>query len=88
MEITIISPSPHPQRISAYGVRILSACLKQIGCDVNLIFLPRQVGEVHPSDVLDQIVDLARTSDLIGMSLMTDDLANAILISLIFIQDF
>jgi anaerobic magnesium-protoporphyrin IX monomethyl ester cyclase len=78
MEITIISPSPHLQRISAYGVRILSACLKQIGCDVKLIFMPRQVGEVHSADVLDQIVALAKTSDLIGMSLMTDDLANAI----------
>lgn len=78
MNVTIISPSPHLQRISAYGVRILSSCLKRIGCDTRLIFLPRRIGELHPPEILDRIVDLARHSDLIGISLMTDDLANAI----------
>jgi anaerobic magnesium-protoporphyrin IX monomethyl ester cyclase len=81
MKISLISPSPHPNKISAYGVRIISSCLKKIGCDAQIIFLPRQVGEIYSEDVHSSIVELTRDADLIGISLMTDDLENAILIT-------
>lgn len=81
MQITLISPSPAPRKISAYGVRILSSCLKRIGCKVRLIFLPRDVGDIYSDHVLEQIVQLSATSALVGISVMTDDLENAVRIT-------
>lgn len=81
MKIVLLSPSPHYPKIFAYGPRILSSCLKQIGCDVRMIFLPRGVGEMYSDEVLSDLVALTAEADLIGISLMTDDLQNAILIT-------
>lgn len=79
--VTLISPSPDPHYIFAYGVRILSACLKQMGCQVKIIFLPRIVGDMYPDQILEQIVQLSGRSALIGISLMTDDFENAVRIT-------
>jgi anaerobic magnesium-protoporphyrin IX monomethyl ester cyclase len=81
VNVTFISPSPHLNKIHAYGVRLLSACLKRAGCDVDIIFLPRQLGELYSPHVLDQIVELTARANLIGLSLMTDDFENAVLIT-------
>jgi radical SAM superfamily enzyme YgiQ (UPF0313 family) len=81
MSVTLISPSPDPHYIFAYGVRILSACLKQIGCRVNVIFLPRVIGDLYSDRILEQIVQLSAHSSLIGVSLMTDDFENAVRIT-------
>ncbi|MGA2687136.1 MAG: cobalamin B12-binding domain-containing protein [Candidatus Korobacteraceae bacterium] len=71
----------HPRYIFAYGLRILSACLKHIGCRVQLVFLPRILGEIYPDRVLDQIVQLSAGSALIGISVMSDDFENAVRIT-------
>ena len=66
-------------KINAVGMRILSSCLKQDGWNVRIIFLPRDnVGDLYEDSALNDIVDLSTGSDLIGISLMTDDLANVI----------
>lgn len=81
MKIALLSPSPQYPQILAYGVRILSSCLKRIGCDVTVVFLPRRAGELYSESVLARLVELTHDADLIGVSLMTDDLENAILIT-------
>ena len=79
MLATLISLSPHKMKINAVGVRILSSCLKRDGWDVRILFLPREnVGDLYEESVLNDIVDLSEGSDLIGISLMTDDLPNVI----------
>jgi anaerobic magnesium-protoporphyrin IX monomethyl ester cyclase len=81
MKIALLSPGPLYPQILGYGVRILSACLKRIGCEVTVVFLPRLAGEIYSEAVLTQLVELTRDADLIGISLMTDDLENAILMT-------
>jgi len=81
VKVVLISPSPHVNKIHAYGVRILSACLKRIGCKVDVVFLPRQLGEIYSAHVLQQITDLTVEADLVGLSVMTDDFENAVLIT-------
>jgi anaerobic magnesium-protoporphyrin IX monomethyl ester cyclase len=79
--VTLICPGPDPEYIFAYGVRILSACLKRVSCPVKILFLPRDTGEVYPEQVLEQIAHLSEGSALIGISLMTDDFENSIRIT-------
>ncbi len=81
MRVLFISPSPHLNKIHAYGVRILSSCLKQIGCRVEIVFLPRRLGEIYSEKTLAQIGEIAAPADLIGVSLMTDDFENAVRIT-------
>jgi radical SAM superfamily enzyme YgiQ (UPF0313 family) len=80
LKILFLSPSPQ-LNIHAYGVRIMSSCLKAIGCDVETVFLPRRVGDLYTAGTLSQIGEIAGTADLIGISLMTDDFANALRIT-------
>lgn len=81
MKIALLSPSPHYPKIFAYGVRLLSACLKRAGWEVTMIFLPRGVGERYSEAVLADLADLTVDAQLIGISLMTDDLENAVLMT-------
>ena len=77
MKIVLISPYSD---VSSLGVRSLSACLKRAGYETVLIFLPilddmlskDDVIDKYSGKVLDQVVDLAAGSDLIGLSLMTN----------------
>ncbi len=62
---------------SAIGVRSLSACLKQAGHQVQMIFLAN-AGEKRgayltfcPDYVLDQVIDLCKHSDVVGFSFLT-----------------
>jgi len=72
MKILLISPYSN---VTSYGVRMLSACLKQDGHDSTILFLPqtnkRGFGSCS-SLVVDQIVELALDKDLIGISLMSN----------------
>jgi len=77
LKILFISPNQHLNKIYSYGVRILSSCLKRIGCEVETIFLPRRVGDLYTKRTLSEIAARAESADLIGISLMTDDFANA-----------
>lgn len=76
MKLTLISPYPD---ITAFGIRSLSAYLREQGHQTQLIFLPDPHGDNlagltarYDPAVLDQVVDLCRQSDIIGISLMTN----------------
>ncbi len=74
MNITLISPY---EDLIAYGIRILSACLKNNKHTVKLIFLPEKFGCIYAKKTLDELVELSSESDLIGISLMTDHFRRA-----------
>ena len=80
MNITLISPYPD---LRGFGIRTLSACLKAEQHDVQMIFLPTRFDSdsfVHSYEesTLDDLIDLARSSDLVGNSLMTNFFDNAV----------
>ena len=79
MKLTLIAPTPSD--ICAFGVRSISAYIKSKGHSVKNIFLPtslkgRQTGReflfTYGERILDDVLDLARDSDLIGISFMTN----------------
>jgi len=78
MKITLISPYPDLQ---AFGIRTISACLKQEGHDVQLLFLPKHFTERYKTKTLNEIVKLSKESYLIGISLMTNFFDNAVQIT-------
>jgi len=82
MLITLIAPTEDLVQydipaLVGIGPKILAACLKQGGHEARLIFLPKKMGDSFDVKVLQQVADICSTSDLIGISLLTDDLANA-----------
>ncbi|MEA4855579.1 B12-binding domain-containing radical SAM protein [Solidesulfovibrio sp.] len=73
--------SPTPPDLSAFGVRSLQATLKAAGHDVRLVLFPGSIGLLqedgsfvyrYPERVVDQALELARDSDLIGVSFFTN----------------
>ncbi|MBI4801986.1 MAG: B12-binding domain-containing radical SAM protein [Elusimicrobia bacterium] len=78
MKVTLISPYSDLQ---AFGIRTLSACLKQEGHGVQLIFLPRDFTDKFEETVLNEVVELSRGSGLIGISLMTNFFNNVVQIT-------
>lgn len=78
MRITLISPYPDFQ---AYGIRLLSACLKQEGFYVNLLFMPKPFTEKYEERVLNRAIRQLKGADLIGISLMTNFFDNAVQLS-------
>ena len=78
MRITLITSTAQDFRVHPYGVRMVSASLRRSGNDVSMIFLPRALGDVYSADVLEQVCELTASSDLIGLSVTTDDLENAV----------
>lgn len=81
MRVTLISPYPD---ITAFGVRAISAFLREKGVDTRLVFLPDPLGDAltdepdrYPSAVLDALAPLCADADLIGVSLMTNYADNA-----------
>ena len=75
MKISLISLFPD---IQCFGIRTLSACLKQEGHDVDLFFLLKQYWEKYDKQTLDEFAKLTEKSDLIGISLMTNFFDNAV----------
>ena len=75
MKIILISPYAD---IHSLGIRILSACLKREKYDVQLIFLPRKFTERYEENTLNNIVEISKGADLIGISLMTNFFDNAV----------
>ena len=78
MKITLISLSPSTGKMIGYGVRLLSACLKKEGHDVLILFLPIENYESVEEKILENIVQTAKDSNLIGISLMTDNFKHAV----------
>jgi radical SAM superfamily enzyme YgiQ (UPF0313 family) len=85
MKITFVTPTPLD--LAAFGVRSLSAFLKQEGIDVRNVFLPGGVGKYkyrsgyayrYDESLLEQVVSLCRGSDLIGISVMSNYFERAI----------
>ncbi len=79
MKLTLITPTPPD--VSAFGVRSLSAFLRSKGYAVDIIFLPGSIGLLkeggdyvysYKPGVLEQIVELCKDSQLIGLSFMTN----------------
>ncbi len=70
----------------SYGLRSLSAVLKEAGFPVKMVFLPRETEGYrnegfkyfYPAKILDQITDLAKDFDLVGISLMSNHYSNAV----------
>lgn len=88
MKITIIAPTPPD--VAAFGVRALSAYLKREGKDVRLVFLPGGVEKFkHRADykyeyeaaIIEQVLELCKGSDLIGISFMSNYLDRAVQLS-------
>lgn len=84
LKVALIAPYSD---ISAIGVRTLSAIIKSHNHEVRLIFLPYQVSEIeykpdfvfkYKPDILDNVHVLVKDFDVIGISLMTNYLENAI----------
>ncbi len=82
MKVTLISPYPD---VTAIGVRILSAALKQAGHTCKIIMLRDPFGDDitagkqrYSNTSISRLVDLCKESDLIGISLMTNFFDNAV----------
>lgn len=78
MKITLISPY---RLIRAFGLRTLSSCLKRDGHDVQMVFLKKHFKDRYADNLLKEVVELSRGSDLIGLSLMTNYFDNSIQIT-------
>ena len=68
-KVVLISTFPD---IQAYGIRMLSAMLKNAGFETNLIFLNAPFGALYSEDVLKQVADISEDSLFVGISVMTN----------------
>lgn len=85
MKITFISPYPD---ITVFGLRTMSAYLKQNGYKTQMIFLPDPFGDnfIHGvnrynDSILEDLITLCSDSNLIGLTLMTNFFDNAVQIT-------
>jgi radical SAM superfamily enzyme YgiQ (UPF0313 family) len=85
MRVALISPYPD---ITAYGLRSLAASLKAAGIAVRLIFLPDPLGDAltdvperYPPRVMADLAALCADCQLVGVSLMTNYVDNAVQIT-------
>ena len=83
MRIALVSPYPD---VTNFGLRSLSAFLKQEGHDTRFLVLPDRTGEDaapppdaerYPEPVLSQVVAAVRGCGLVGLSVMTPYVAAA-----------
>jgi anaerobic magnesium-protoporphyrin IX monomethyl ester cyclase len=84
MKIAFVAPTPPD--LAAFGVRTLSAFLKQHGHACRCVFLPGGVekykygsrdGYRYEARIVDQVLDLCRGHDLIALSFMSNYLDRA-----------
>jgi radical SAM superfamily enzyme YgiQ (UPF0313 family) len=86
IKITLISVY---ESIISYGLRSLSAVLKEAGFETQMIFLPRESEGLrfegfryaYNEAILDQLVELVQDSGLIGLTLMTNYFDNVVQIT-------
>jgi len=88
MKVTFLAPVPPD--VSAFGIRSLSSYLKQYGKDVSLVFLPGGVEKFrhkvgykyqYEKSIIEQVVELCRGADLVGISFMSNYLDRAMQLS-------
>ena len=83
MKVTLISVD---QELYCIGLRILSACLHQADHSVQCIFLPPKATQsaktkfrmTYSPELLDEVYSLCLDSDLVGLSLMTNQFTRAV----------
>ena len=82
MNLALISPYPD---ITAFGLRTISAYLKEHGHHTKLIFLPDRYGddlvfgvERYDDGIMEDVVESCSDADLIGITLMTNFFDNAV----------
>lgn len=84
MKITFVAPTPPD--VAAFGVRTLSAYLKQHGHSVSSIFLPGGVEKYkhavgftykYQKHIIRQVIELCQDADLVGISFMSHYLDRA-----------
>lgn len=75
MKIAFISPYPD---VTSFGIRTISAYLKENGHQTKLIFLPDKLGDTayppvlrYDDNALDGLIPLCADVDIIGITLMT-----------------
>jgi len=92
MRVTLISPYPD---ITAFGIRTMSAYLKQHGHKTQIIFMPDPFGDNllygvqrYEDHILDELITLCNSSDLIGITLMTNFFDNAVQITTVLKKAF
>ena len=68
MNITLISLC---EEIFMYSVGTLSACLKKEGHKVQIIFMQTDFSAKYPNESLNDIVELSKETDLIGISVVS-----------------
>jgi radical SAM superfamily enzyme YgiQ (UPF0313 family) len=77
--LTLLSPTPPD--LSAFGVRSLQASLKAAGHSVRLVLFPGSIGRLqedgsfvyrYDERIVDQALELAKDSDLVGVSFFTN----------------
>jgi len=78
MKISLISMFPG---VHDFGLKIISACLKQAGHDVDLFFLMKEFYKKYSETAMNNLVKLTKGSDLVGISVMTNFFDNAIQIT-------
>jgi anaerobic magnesium-protoporphyrin IX monomethyl ester cyclase len=69
MKIVLISPY---ESVASYGVRMLSAVLKQRGHEVRIIFLPLHFEERYSAELLERIAEVVKDTPLVGISLSSN----------------
>ncbi len=69
MKISLISMVPG---IHDFGLRTISACLKQAGHDVDLFFMMKEFHKRYSEATMDNLVKLTKGSDLVGISVITN----------------
>lgn len=74
MKITLISPFPD---LYSFGIRSLSASAQAAGHETRLLFVTQQFNQPYSEQVLDQVVEHCRGTDLVGISLMSNFWDNA-----------
>lgn len=77
MKVVLVSPYSD---ITAFGLRTLSACLKEKGYVVVMVFMPDRrptvfvdpLKPIYPPSVESDLVELCRDADIVGITLMTN----------------
>lgn len=74
-DITLISPYPS---IHSFGVRSISAYLKNNGFRTQIVFLPRQFTRSYSRKTVLEVVKLCENSKMVGISLTTNFFDNVV----------
>jgi len=78
MKITLISPFPD---VYSYGLRSLSGVARNAGHETQILFMTQQFTEPYAPEVLDQMVEITRGSDLVGVTLMSNFWDNSVAVT-------